>query len=179
MSNVLIGIIGVILFIGLALAGALFLGPRFQEATANSKAASLQQAMQQLAQAASMYRVQEGQPLRAADYGTNTQTLIAKGYLKSPAVYGQTQVYTVDKDGFGRDMPVDHVQVIVGPETDKQARTVCKEIERFYGVKDLEAAMEPVATSDGWGTRVAQRRVGGCFLYSAITPAQYAAYMSI
>ena len=40
MSNVLIGIIGVILFIGLALAGALFLGPRFQAATISSKASA-------------------------------------------------------------------------------------------------------------------------------------------
>jgi type II secretory pathway pseudopilin PulG len=60
MSNVLIGIIGVILFIGLALAGALFLGPRFQEATNNSKASAVVQANAQLAQAAAMYRVQEG-----------------------------------------------------------------------------------------------------------------------
>jgi len=60
MSNVLIGIIGVILFIGLALAGALFLGPRFQESTNNSKAASVVQANAQLANAAALYRVQEG-----------------------------------------------------------------------------------------------------------------------
>jgi len=41
MSNVLIGIIGVILFIGLALAGALFLGPRFQESTNNSRGSAV------------------------------------------------------------------------------------------------------------------------------------------
>ena len=179
MSNVLIGIIGVILFIGLALAGALFLGPRFQDATVNSKAASLQQAMSQLSQAANMYEVQEGRRLRASDYATNTQKLIDGRYLKSPAMYGTTQVYTVDQDGYGRDLPVDHVQVIVGAENDKQARSVCMEIERFFGSKDLEASMAPVTTSDGWGARVAQRRAGGCFLYAAINPAQYAAYMSI
>ena len=60
MSNVLIGIIGVILFIGLALAGALFLGPRFQESTNNAKASAIVQANAQLAQAAAIYRVQEG-----------------------------------------------------------------------------------------------------------------------
>jgi len=60
MSNVLIGIIGVILFIGLALAGALFLGPRFQESTNNSRASAAVQAVSQVSNAANMYNVQEG-----------------------------------------------------------------------------------------------------------------------
>lgn len=60
MSNVLIGIIGVILFIGLSLAGALFLGPRFQESSNSAKAAASMQAVSQLAHAAAMYRIQEG-----------------------------------------------------------------------------------------------------------------------
>jgi hypothetical protein len=78
-SNVLIGIIGVILFIGLALAGALFLGPRFQEATQNSKTASISQAMSQMAKGAQMYRLNEGEPFPA---GSPT-VLVNKGYLKS------------------------------------------------------------------------------------------------
>lgn len=77
MSNVLIGIIGVILFIGLALAGALFLGPRFQESTNNSKAAAQIQAMSQIAQAVNMYRVQEGST--TDDIGL----LVSSRYLKS------------------------------------------------------------------------------------------------
>src|SRR3546814_7999702 len=60
MSNVLIGIIGVILFIGLAIAGALFLGPRFQESTNNSSASASVQAVSQIASAANMFEVQEG-----------------------------------------------------------------------------------------------------------------------
>jgi type II secretory pathway pseudopilin PulG len=60
MSNVLIGIIGVILFIGLALAGALFLGPRFQDATNTSKASAYVSQGKQIADAMQMYRVQEG-----------------------------------------------------------------------------------------------------------------------
>src|SRR3546814_18801710 len=60
MSNVLIGIIGVILFIGLALAGALFLGPRFQESTNNSRPSASVQAVSQIASAANMFAVQEG-----------------------------------------------------------------------------------------------------------------------
>ena len=76
MSNVLIGIIGVILFIGLALAGALFLGPRFQESTNNSRASAAVQAVSQVANAANMYQVQEGK----SDYSTTN--LVSGGYLK-------------------------------------------------------------------------------------------------
>lgn len=77
MSNVLIGIIGVILFIGLALAGALFLGPQFQESTNNSRAAAAVQAVSQVSSAANMFEVQEGRI--AAD----AAALQAGGYLKS------------------------------------------------------------------------------------------------
>jgi hypothetical protein len=80
MSNVLIGIIGVILFIGLALAGALFLGPRFQESTNNSKASAAVQAVSQVASAANMYRVQEGKSVVSND---TLAVLTAASYLKS------------------------------------------------------------------------------------------------
>lgn len=79
MSNVLIGIIGVILFIGLALAGALFLGPRFQESTNNSKASAAVQAVSQISSAANMANVQNGSATQAG-----APTLLASsGFLKS------------------------------------------------------------------------------------------------
>jgi hypothetical protein len=97
MSNVLIGIIGVILFIGLALAGALFLGPRFQEVTADSKAAALVQQAAQVAQARSMYRVQEGrEPTDFAETG------LIPGYLKAKPINPTNVDYNynaVDVDG--------------------------------------------------------------------------------
>jgi type II secretory pathway pseudopilin PulG len=77
-SNVLIGIIGVILFIGLALAGALFLGPRFQESTNNSKASAMVQAVSQVAHAANLYELQEGR--KVAD---GSPTALAPSYIKS------------------------------------------------------------------------------------------------
>jgi type II secretory pathway pseudopilin PulG len=89
MSNVLIGIIGVILFIGLALAGALFLGPRFQESTNNSKASAAVQAVSQVSSAVNMYQVQEGKaPTNSAITGPTTPTasyteLVTGQYLKS------------------------------------------------------------------------------------------------
>jgi len=79
MSNVLIGIIGVILFIGLALAGALFLGPRFQEATNTSKASAYVSQGKQIADAMQMYRVQEG---TVVPINTPIDSLVGT-YLKS------------------------------------------------------------------------------------------------
>ena len=81
MSNVLIGIIGVILFIGLALAGALFLGPRFQDSSNNSKAAAVLSQTKQVADAAALYRVQEG-----VEFPTETvidPAVLVPGYLKT------------------------------------------------------------------------------------------------
>ena len=79
MSNVLIGIIGVILFIGLALAGALFLGPRFQEATTNSDASAVMAGIHQVAMAAEMLRVQEG----VSTLTIANDSALTSGYLKN------------------------------------------------------------------------------------------------
>ena len=115
MSNVLIGIIGVILFIGLALAGALFLGPRFQEATLNSKASAQVQAMHQIANAANMYRVNEGSAVN--DVGT----LVSTKYLKStPAdMSGANTYFIILTQG-----TVQHV--LIGG----QPKTVCEAFNR-------------------------------------------------
>ena len=91
MSNVLIGIIGVILFIGLALAGALFLGPRFQQATQNSKAAAAIQLVTQVSSALSLYALNEGAPVDLGQSGSLAlqpgnplyEGLVDKGYLKT------------------------------------------------------------------------------------------------
>jgi type II secretory pathway pseudopilin PulG len=92
-SNVLIGIIGVILFIGLALAGALFLGPRFQEATQNSKASAAVQAVTQVAHAAVLYQTNEGVRLQGSGGQPISSSTVADtvrfrqgGYLKSVPV---------------------------------------------------------------------------------------------
>jgi hypothetical protein len=78
MSNVLIGIIGVILFIGLALAGALFLGPRFQEATINSKASAEISQVHQYAAAIALFELQEGEK-----YDTTKLSRLVPSYMKT------------------------------------------------------------------------------------------------
>ena len=122
MSNVLIGIIGVILFIGLALAGALFLGPRFQESTNNSRASASVQAVAQVSNAVNMYKVQEGKDATAGAITAATTTpvaaasqtytdLVGSGYLKSVpsnptgpgnivlGATGSTRIVTMDLGG--------------------------------------------------------------------------------
>ena len=61
MSNVLIGIIGVILFIGLALAGALILGDDFKSASSSTQAAAAASQLQQVRAAAEMWKLKTGQ----------------------------------------------------------------------------------------------------------------------
>src|SRR3546814_6343746 len=83
MSNVLIGIICVILFIGLAPAGGRFLGPRFQESTNNSRASASVQAVSQIASAANMFEVQEGRIAAViSDAVVDNDDLVERGYLK-------------------------------------------------------------------------------------------------
>jgi len=126
MSNVLIGIIGVILFIGLALAGTLFLGPRFQESTNNSKASAQIQAMQQIVNAIDMYRVQEqgAVPDGIGIGDTGSRQLVEGGYLKS-----------VPKDASGRGatfVPITTGQyrvLLIG----LQSKAVCQAVLRQVG----------------------------------------------
>ena len=85
MSNVLIGIIGVILFIGLALAGALILGDDFSSASNSSKAARVVQTLQQVSSAANMYRLKTGRPLFEEDNALLVPRFL-KTYPDSPIV---------------------------------------------------------------------------------------------
>ena len=129
MSNVLIGIIGVILFIGLALAGALFLGPRFQDATVNSKASANVQAVQQVANAAQMYQVDTGTRIRG-EHDNSGVAWLSPGYLKSvpkpdpTAVGPNTYAYyngTVAYMQFG---------------SDDASRRLCEAVQKQVGQKD-------------------------------------------
>jgi hypothetical protein len=148
MSNVLIGIIGVILFIGLALAGALFLGPRFQESTSNSDAAAVMSSLKQAADAAEMWRVQEGKQYVPA---TDT-SFLAPGYLKrrlaNPAPAAKTEAtdyfFTLkfDNNMHQYDGPepmyaAKYVTAVLGAESDTRARAACQAISRTYGVATI------------------------------------------
>lgn len=148
MSNVLIGIIGVILFIGLALAGALFLGPRFQESTNNSKASAAVQAVSQVASAANMYRVQEGK----SDFSLNTTPgagdLVTNNYLKSiPANPAGTAIPSLATAGY------------VTMDLATNAKSICDAINKQTGASATLTAPTGTTgcakTSGTWGTEAA------------------------
>ena len=174
MSNVLIGIIGVILFIGLALAGALFLGPRFQEATNNSKAAAVVQSMDQFSKAVNMYGTMEGTPMAAVG-SSSVFTLAEKGYLKNVIVSPfNGAVFSInDATGNGGTSPADHVETNLGSVDNTTAKAVCEAIERQSG------GPATLASVTDWGQRMRTVRRTGCFLYTLPTPAQYRAYSPI
>ncbi len=170
MSNVLIGIIGVILFIGLALAGALFLGPRFQEATLNSKTAAMAQAMSQVANASEMYFTMTGRHITVD--GSNA--LVTGGYLKEQIrnpVSGAPIVLNTFP-GVTRDQASVYTYIGYGAD----AKKVCKEIERQGGAQDPEAAM---ATVSDWGARVVANRRFGCMRFEIDGPENYYAYQPV
>ena len=79
MSNVLIGIIGVILFIGLALAGALILGDDFRSSSNDTKAAAVISQLHQMSNAVDMYEMKTGTQFQA---GAALSSLMPR-FLKS------------------------------------------------------------------------------------------------
>jgi hypothetical protein len=77
----LIGIVGVVLFMGLAIGSAVFLGPRFEEAQAQSLASNAVQAVTTIASGVTNFHMSTGYT-----YGAgleNAQKLVAAGTLRS------------------------------------------------------------------------------------------------
>jgi hypothetical protein len=144
MSNVLIGIIGVILFIGLALAGALFLGPRFSTTQTTASVATLMSGMKQVADAADMRKVDLGKsynPSMGAEF-------LAPDYLKTlprspvPLATANPGDYrwsiqlnnNLYADGFPEPTrAAAFVMAVIGPRSDAKAKEICTEIARVYG----------------------------------------------
>ncbi len=155
MSNVLIGIIGVILFIGLALAGALFLGPRFQEATANSKAAATIQAISQVARAIELYEVQEGRQFVSGP----ANPLVLAGYMKANIANPMNPDWVVDTRGLDGSIGTGPagVAALGGLQTGDNLK-VCAAIARQSG-QTLKADGSP---PDGGATLPSQPQ--GCFV---------------
>ena len=150
MSNVLIGIIGVILFIGLALAGALFLGPRFQESVIASRASAWTQGQAQIAQAVNMKRVVEGLPVQA-DATTMEQMkalLVDTGYMKSIPVnpVGVERYYVLrgPTGGFGGQATYVMNGFFLGSKDDER---LCVEIARRAGILTPADGSVPVLTA--------------------------------
>jgi hypothetical protein len=174
MSNVLIGIIGVILFIGLALAGALFLGPRFQESTNNSKASAAVQAVAQVSSAANMATVQNGYVLAAtaanagamADVvgasGTEAaKSLKGNGFLKSVPTNpldGTNSIALLSSAGSNSAGDAHFAVMPIGSND-----AVCNAISRQSGSSDPAPSVTNTAT-----LTTAISRPSGCFKATAV-----------
>jgi hypothetical protein len=149
MSNVLIGIIGVILFIGLALAGALILGDDFRTASSSSQAATLMAQMKQAADAADMRKLKLGlqwTPSITTDFlaprflkvEASNPTSLARS---SPGDYRWRIQFNnnVYADGVPEPALAAHyVQTVIGPQGDSKARDVCLQIAQTYGATDIQ-----------------------------------------
>ena len=160
MSNVLIGIIGVILFIGLALAGALILGDDFRTSSSASKAATTVQQLQQISAAITMYQLKTGRTMVASE---NNVALLQPRFLKSfPASNGfGTSDYRInDASGSIGGGPVRMVITPIG--SDARARDGCIAIEEQTG----SGAPDMTARPD-FGAAVAAKNAVGCLLYQS------------
>lgn len=143
MSNVLIGIIGVILFIGLALAGALFLGDRFSNSRTQSEAARYMSEGSQISKAYEMFRLNEGtypdgEPTSTdADYNGADQErrkliqLRRTGYLKSIPIGLASATSKADGSWYVSES-AGAAYSLIG--TDATAKSVCIESRKQAGL---------------------------------------------
>ncbi len=154
----LIGIIGVILFIGLALAGALILGDDFTSASSSSQAAAVVSQIQQTVSAIEMYRLKTG---RSQIMNNNTSFLVPR-FLKTPAFNptgpgrqyaGQylwdphinNDLYS-DLDNEGGVVVGYYVMIPVGGVGDAKALSVCQAIADQFTGGVIPASPTPAGT---------------------------------
>ncbi len=125
MSNVLIGIIGVILFIGLALAGALFLGDRFSDTRNTSVGSATTQAVSQVANAVNLYNAENIVKVGA---GSDPSSLVATQYLKALPTNpgGTTDLFFVNESGAS----LGDASLVIASLNRADARRVCGAIHR-------------------------------------------------
>ena len=176
MSNVLIGIIGVILFIGLALAGALFLGPRFQEATNNSRASAIASAMKQVADATTMYETDNGVQLKATADNMYAPFL-TPGYLKSMPTnpHSGQPIQLIDQSGsnISGNRAVMYYSNI---GSDDRSKAICRAIESGAGAANPGESQDPAKSAD-WSAWTAGHKRIGCLLNTG--SGNYQAYVWI
>jgi hypothetical protein len=185
MSNVLIGIIGVILFIGLALAGALILGDDFQSATASSQAAAMMGQLKQAADASEMRRLKLG----VSTTPSTTTGFLVPRFLKVAAM-NPTRNGTANPGdlrwavSFNNNLAADgfeepgyaakFAQAVIGPQGDERSRRICQEIAQAYGRGDIENV---VATADPEGETGCALTGAGAANFASVP--QYVAFVRI
>ena len=148
MSNVLIGIIGVILFIGLALAGALILGDDFRTASSSSKAAAHISQISQIAHAASMYELKTGR--RVPD--SASPNMLVPRFLKTANIEGKDYVIR-------RLSPQIAYAYLILPGTERE---VCASIQQTFGKSNADGSFN---TAETWDVNRSLSQDTGCYSY--------------
>lgn len=132
------GLIGVVLFIGLALAGASFLGPYFQRTAMQTQSVAVTTQMSQTAQAIQMYRLKTGQT--GIPLGTTAFLVprflkaearnMSPGGVANPNDYRYSVHINNDVLGDANDegAPLAGAYIMMFLGTDTKARDVCKAI---------------------------------------------------
>ena len=105
MSNVIIGIIGVILFIGLAIAGAVYLGPKFADSRIDAEAAGYLNQSSQISKAVEDYSSDRGR-LPIEPGREPIEILVAEKYMKY-APEGGTEGWRLNNDAKALITPAD------------------------------------------------------------------------
>jgi hypothetical protein len=182
--NVLVGIIGVLLFIALALAGAAYLGPRFTQAMVNSKAMSVTQMTSQITSALTMRRGDEGVPIVAR---TQLMTLVPSGYLKAlpqnpfmgEGGYPFRVLYSGDVES-----SLYYADVVFGSlGHGEEMMQVCRTINRQGDAKSDE--IPQMSIEDGTSIASMIKGASGCFqvhsdgIYGEANPGDYVVYSRI
>lgn len=135
MSNVLIGIIGIILFIGLALAGALILGSDFLESSAASRGAVYTSQAQQISNAVAMYEMKTG---RAVSTTTDLNFLVPRFLKTVPAGYRISK----DVPGLGGNGAV-----LIEIPNDDTTKSICEQVQRQSGQLAADQEYDPTTQS--------------------------------
>lgn len=135
MSNVIIGIIGVILFIGLAIASATYLGSGVTDAKSTIATASIINSGEQTASAVKVYKIRTKQNMpNGLDTISRLMTAnLMKAVPSNPLAVGYTP-FTADASGaFGSDRPS---WVLMSLGQSELSMKACIEIERSLGNAD-------------------------------------------
>ena len=179
MSNVLIGIIGVILFIGLALAGALILGDDFKSASSASQAASVMSQLKQATDAADMRKLKLG-----VSYTPSIPTdFLVSRFLKTPAVNTSSWAAAnrpsyMSQIEFNNNIYGDagpeptiaalYAHALIGPVADEKAKATCQSISETYG--------QPTIPNYAGNLFPAPPAATGCIIGESIGGTYYIAY---
>jgi len=169
MSNVLIGIVGVILFIGLALAGASFFGPITSDSIAQAKANTVINALGSTASAISI----RNRELEMATGASANADFLSPDYIdeapRNP-VSGSSVALT-SSSGSTTSGPARYV--VTGLGTDRQAVDVCRFVNSAAGNGDAPGDVSVLVADRSSGCGVKASLIG------PYGPGEYVAYQKI